>query len=951
MCFARAFTIIALLSFAVPAIAEKRFSVVDSSRFETIEISAHTFLVQDKAQSFSGLVIESDFLADDDRKELESNFQSLQHHLAQTAAFEIQSIGPGLDPPKADTIRYRTLLKEMGGAVALNEDYVFSKTGKKFVVFFVSQLKDESKALDARNFVEAKLRSATTASAALKAFDVASILLVNIGHAATETGHSHKAAAGAVTTKPDPACLNLGIKNQATIRRAGERFSQLTNQDVINSCGRGVSNIIESTALSFAPGNDLRWNKKIGMSDQSAEDIFMLLPGPVGLLNSADRTLQGVTLLKEHFITWWAANHGAVVRTLYLALEMMPYSPTAAQSAAEMDRLIAKQAKLAANRFQCLRPDVRVKLVCEAATVVAQMAVSGGVSSAMRASVIRARVGRAVGEFVDTSEDVGIAAEASSAKRLASVTSRESVIAAKEGRSAAAIPQKPILVIASRSSRLRELTHHPVVSARDLKDAVTLAEPAAHTFIKDAPTYAFRITSDRFEDIPEAIRSHLGAVDRTTYTAEYLAKNKGSVIAMQMNGDKPDFYIISKETFEKTYNAVPFESVTAKNPKYVLNLRSNVIVEPNPDMIGILKTKPVKMVKMSDVGFSLDKEATIESPWGKQTKPAGSDAYLVYDEANKKYYMVNVDKNGEPISYMRKLTRTETAQKKIDTAAEGKPSGETRRLRDQSFEHQDPTSKAIATKMTDFKYLNRTLQDFTNDENIPQRLRRVVQNAVTGDMTQVQVVKLTQELRNEYLIPQNFDALLKSKNPYRIISRKEKTANSLAGDLAAGKTSDPRKPYVVSSRFTVMVQERPIGARNDLSTLVHELAHVRFNKWFGKNISALSKKHPEFIWRAQDGKYEVDDQFVTYVNERYAHETEFQVYKSADGLHFDQPSPRWATSTNKGQFQIRAEISDHVVNVYKVTDPRLRALRDKSLSEILLSDGMTNELGSQGVPH
>jgi hypothetical protein len=67
-----------------------------------------------------------------------------------------------------------------------------------------------------------------------------------------------------------------------------------------------------------------------------------------------------------------------------------------------------------------------------------------------------------------------------------------------------------------------------------------------YSFVKDLPILAYRIASAKFSDIPVSIGSVLGAVDSTKYTEEYLSQNIGSVIALQMNGDKPDFYVIGK---------------------------------------------------------------------------------------------------------------------------------------------------------------------------------------------------------------------------------------------------------------------------------------------------------------------------------------------------------------------------------------------------------------------
>lgn len=187
---------------------------------------------------------------------------------------------------------------------------------------------------------------------------------------------------------------------------------------------------------------------------------------------------------------------------------------------------------------------------------------------------------------------------------------------------------------------------------------IALAEsknPEQILFIKDAPVLAYRITSNRFEDIPSAIARHLGGADQTKYNSDYLAQNIGSVFALQMNGDKPDFYVIGKTTFEAKYTSVPTDRVVAKDGKYLGKLSQHIpeLLNTNDkNLIAVLKMASVAMIRMSDLGYSIDAKVTIESPWGEQTKPSGADAFLVFDESKQQFYMVNADVNGLPLSYV-----------------------------------------------------------------------------------------------------------------------------------------------------------------------------------------------------------------------------------------------------------------------------------------------------------
>jgi len=191
----------------------------------------------------------------------------------------------------------------------------------------------------------------------------------------------------------------------------------------------------------------------------------------------------------------------------------------------------------------------------------------------------------------------------------------------------------------------------------ELTARIGASAPAKEAFIKDQPILGWTIASDVFDDIPAAIRDHLGSVDQTGYTAEYLAENAGSIVALQMTGDGPDFYIIGKPTFLEKYSVVGVDDVIAKNAKLMQRLAGlpdvmSLVDARAPSIVGALKSTPVEMVRMSTIGYDMQSEVTILAPWGEQTKPAGQEAFLVFDEGEKQYYMVNQGEDGNPLSYV-----------------------------------------------------------------------------------------------------------------------------------------------------------------------------------------------------------------------------------------------------------------------------------------------------------
>lgn len=196
-----------------------------------------------------------------------------------------------------------------------------------------------------------------------------------------------------------------------------------------------------------------------------------------------------------------------------------------------------------------------------------------------------------------------------------------------------------------------------VQTQADITVRITEAAPSEKMFIKDQPILGWRLQSADLTDIPDVIQNNLGSVDATGYDANYLAENIGSVVALQMTGDGPDFYIISLQTFAESYELVSLADVAEKNAHLVERLEmvgelAVMFAENDPGLVGVLKTVPVSMIAMSDVGFDVAEEITIEAPWGTQTKPAGKGAYLVYGAGEEQYYMVNVGPDGNPLNYV-----------------------------------------------------------------------------------------------------------------------------------------------------------------------------------------------------------------------------------------------------------------------------------------------------------
>ena len=194
----------------------------------------------------------------------------------------------------------------------------------------------------------------------------------------------------------------------------------------------------------------------------------------------------------------------------------------------------------------------------------------------------------------------------------------------------------------------------------ELQQRISEGNPVMQAFVKDLPILGWTLSSDQIEDLPKAIRDALGGVDKTGYTSSYLAKNVGSIVALQMTGSGSDFYIIGKDVFDSSYEVVEVEQVIGKNAKLIGRLKNvpevmELLEARDASLVGALKTVPVNMIRFSDIGYGIEETITIQAPWGEQTKPSGQEGFLVFDTSENQYYMVNQGEDGNPLSYIPAL--------------------------------------------------------------------------------------------------------------------------------------------------------------------------------------------------------------------------------------------------------------------------------------------------------
>ncbi|MCF6777612.1 hypothetical protein L3V83_13665 [Thiotrichales bacterium 19X7-9] len=115
------------------------------------------------------------------------------------------------------------------------------------------------------------------------------------------------------------------------------------------------------------------------------------------------------------------------------------------------------------------------------------------------------------------------------------------------------------------------------------------------------------------EKIPNDISKLAGKVDQTKYQSDL---NETEYYALQRTHNDSLWDVYRIDNFEQNYR-----------------ITSNNTVSSELSGLPIYKAKKnnyVQMVRLSDLGYSIDDECILESPWGDtQTKDIGVDAFIV----------------------------------------------------------------------------------------------------------------------------------------------------------------------------------------------------------------------------------------------------------------------------------------------------------------------------------
>lgn len=243
----------------------------------------------------------------------------------------------------------------------------------------------------------------------------------------------------------------------------------------------------------------------------------------------------------------------------------------------------------------------------------------------------------------------------------------------------------------------------------------------------------------------------------------------------------------------------------------------------------------------------------------------------------------------------------------------------------------------LVVKLRGLPELRKDVVAMMRDPNVPEHIKAIVRKALVDD---VDIIELTSAFRNFYRLPDSVGALkIDELGPlnYRTVVRGDgESLNATTSNKISGKS----KKSTAKSPTTIVVSEKTVDSDMDvILSMVHELTHVRYEKFFNKHVeSMVGKFPPDLVRMSDDGKVLIDDQLATYLTERFSHEAEYQLIAPLAKGKYDFPDyGMWENLGDKPLDLMRKEISTQVRQSYEITDPRIAELDARPLSDIFLN--------------
>lgn len=206
----------------------------------------------------------------------------------------------------------------------------------------------------------------------------------------------------------------------------------------------------------------------------------------------------------------------------------------------------------------------------------------------------------------------------------------------------------------------------------------------------------------------------------------------------------------------------------------------------------------------------------------------------------------------------------------------------------------------------------------------------------------IAVFRMDRDFTEKFKVPDFFaGGYFSIATNFQVFSRASDLHSTNGGHM--DRINDAHKEILFHKKTVLFVPDQiPFhGQINFMITLFHELAHVRFIDFLNRHLESLIGKVPtDLLYLGTDGRVHMDSQLYTYLQERYAFESEIrfvrEIYANPKWYNETDANPLWRNL--KRSKDDKAALREIVKTIYRrypeLKDPRLHDLDSLRVSEI-----------------
>ena len=242
--------------------------------------------------------------------------------------------------------------------------------------------------------------------------------------------------------------------------------------------------------------------------------------------------------------------------------------------------------------------------------------------------------------------------------------------------------------------------------------------------------------------------------------------------------------------------------------------------------------------------------------------------------------------------------------------------------------------------LSEFGDLKEISKEFYYQSNFPENLKLIWDSVLSRSDLSIHNLTEAMKLQHGFRMNTNGFAGTERRN-FEIRERNNDRGFNYDLDRAVDSLKKDR-PELFISNHTIFVEEKSEHQRNQSSILIfhHELAHIYLTEYLNINISKLVGKVPEDLvsFDAVKNFVVIDSQFLSYLQERFAHESEFQLFLELkkDRKWLRVIPPKWLHLQNY-TFGTAAQkqIAMMVRRAYNLDDLRLSVLDSVPIVDLI----------------